>query len=275
MFRPLVLLALVVCFSLPAAADPSQPKVDETALIAWAAGTVTQALTFDFEDCKKVLDHAKHNFSPEGWQALQATLQQSGLQENVTKYQQTVYTQPDTRSAPKIESQTVKDGIPEWTISVPVIQTVVVGHKKATRHVTITMTVAEGAPFLLTPTLAVVQWVENVPPVPHANVEIRCGDQLMKDGNVVSYVYKPGTSPCDKPPSPAPAPATANLEWSNPTLSLPQPPGSHRVPVLSQEECKDALTDREYTQEMASQGKKPSVNVFGLMCAKGGVSSML
>ncbi len=83
MFRPIVLLALLVFFSFSAAADPAQPKVDETALIAWAAGTVTQALTFDFEDYQKVLDHAKHNFSPEGWQALQATLQQSGLQENV------------------------------------------------------------------------------------------------------------------------------------------------------------------------------------------------
>ena len=142
--------------------DAALLKVDERALVAWASGTVVKTLTYDFESYQKVFDLSKRNFSDEAWQGLQASLAKSGLQENVVKYRQTLYTQQNTVVPPKIEARKMKkDGVREWTVSVPVVQTVVAGNKSATRAVTITMTIDERPLLAQLPMLKVVHWEEE------------------------------------------------------------------------------------------------------------------
>jgi len=169
--RNVILLSLLLIFAtcLPAVADDRAvpPKIDEAALVAWASGIATETLTYDFEDYEKVFDHAKRNYTAEGWQGLQASLEHSGLQANVIKYQQTVYTQQNSTSPPRIETRGTKDGVSEWIVSVPIVQTVVAGNKTATRLVTITMTIVEGPPRALLPTLTIVHWEEYPPAVHH------------------------------------------------------------------------------------------------------------
>lgn len=174
--RTVILLSLLVIFAarLPAVADDEAIRpVDETAMVAWASGIATETLTYDFEDYPKVFDHAKRNFTPEGWQGLQASLDNSGIHANLIKYQQTVYTQQNSTSPPKVETRGMKDGVSEWTVSIPLVQTVVAGNKSATRLVTITMTILEGptimagSPMARLPTLTVVHWDENLPAVHH------------------------------------------------------------------------------------------------------------
>src|SRR5579864_2422918 len=95
--RFIVLLSLLTFLAVhtPAAADDlaTPKKIDDTALLAWASGTATKALSFDFEDYQRVFAKAKRNFTPEGWQDLQHSLKKSGLPYVVVQYQQTMYTE--------------------------------------------------------------------------------------------------------------------------------------------------------------------------------------
>ncbi|HEV8414153.1 MAG TPA: DotI/IcmL family type IV secretion protein [Bryobacteraceae bacterium] len=162
--RFIALLSLLVFFAvhaIAAAADIATPKkIDAAALLAWASGTATSALSFDFEDYQRVFTNAKRNFTPEGWQSFEDSLKKSQLPDIVVKYQQTMYTEQNVTAPPKIESQGLSDGVYQWTVSVPVKRTIHAGNKTAIGQETVTMTLVEKKAIFL-PTLLVVHWEEK------------------------------------------------------------------------------------------------------------------
>ena len=140
-----------------AAASHRTKGIDDVAVMAWASSTAAQALTFTFDDYTSAFAKAKRHFTTEGWESFQHSLDESKLQEYTIKYQQKVCTDPSVIRSPKIESTGIEDGGRQWTVSVPMIQTIEAGNKKSWLNRTVTMTLVE-KPSILGPTLSVVGW---------------------------------------------------------------------------------------------------------------------
>ncbi len=164
LMRFVTLLSLLAFFAIgtPAVAIEAvtSQKIDESALLAWASGRAAEALTFDFEDYERVFERAKRNFTPQGWREFDATLKGSRLLENVVSYQQFAYAEQNLTIAPKIENQGLENGVYQWTVSVPLKESVRAGNKAAARLVIITMTLVEGRAIGLS-TMTIVHWEEK------------------------------------------------------------------------------------------------------------------
>ena len=160
-------LIVLVFLSLPASAADSTPpasvnkvNLDKAAILSWAAATASAAMTFDYINYQQQLQQSSHRFTKEGWETFMAALQKKGLVENVTKYEQTVYTHPNLLRPPTILSDESKSDVQQWAVSVPLMLQARAGNKKVSQSFTVTMTLVLASSIPCCPDLAVQHWEE-------------------------------------------------------------------------------------------------------------------
>lgn len=99
----------------------NEPHVTESALVSWAAQTLTKALTFGFNGGPQQMQKSAVDFSTAGWQEFHNALAARGLGVRTIE-QGEVFTSTPAR-APKIRQHGVKDGRYVWILELDMIGT--------------------------------------------------------------------------------------------------------------------------------------------------------
>lgn len=97
----------------------SQPNLSSPALTSWVAQSVTEVMTFGFNDYRRRLQESSRHFTRRGWESFTQALQRSRIIEMVEANQQLVNAVP--QGAPIIQSEGLVAGRYQWVVQLPVL----------------------------------------------------------------------------------------------------------------------------------------------------------
>lgn len=137
----------------------SQPNLSTPALMSWVAQSVTEVMTFNFNDYRRRLQESSRNFTRRGWDSFTKALQNSHIIERVEQNQQIVTAAP--RGAPVLKDGRVINGRFQWTIQIPMVVTYQAGPKTSTDNMMVTLVVVR-VPRLESPNgVGIEQWIAS------------------------------------------------------------------------------------------------------------------
>lgn len=110
----------------------SAPNLSKPALLSWATQSVTDVMSFGFNDYHRRLQESSVHFTRKGWSEFVDALDKARILEMVKEHQQIVTAAPT--QAPVLESSGVVNGVYQWTVRVPIIVTYQSGNKKRSDH---------------------------------------------------------------------------------------------------------------------------------------------
>lgn len=96
-----------------------QPNLSAPAIVAWAAQSASETMTFGFHDYRRRLQESSRHFTRRGWESFTKALQRSGIIDSVTTNRQVLTATPS--GAPTLISEGVVNGRYEWQIEVPIL----------------------------------------------------------------------------------------------------------------------------------------------------------
>lgn len=100
----------------------SEPVINETVVISWAAQAMSSALSFSFATPTQEMRKTSFHFTPEGWRELNDMLVAIGWK-GPKSIPEAVYTTAPTK-APVIRKQGVRDDVFSWVLEVPLVTTI-------------------------------------------------------------------------------------------------------------------------------------------------------
>lgn len=135
----------------------SEPNLSRPALLSWASQSVTETLTFGFNDYRRRLQESSRHFTRIGWSSFVKALQDSGIIEAVETNRQVVSAAP--RAAPTILSEGIQGGRYMWQIEMPMMVTYLFGQQQRSVSMNIRLTIVR-VPKLESPNgVGIEQWV--------------------------------------------------------------------------------------------------------------------
>lgn len=126
-----------------------KPNMDTPALLAWAAASASETMTFGYTDYQEHLKQSSRYFTKAGWETFAAFMQRSRIIEDMTSPDRTVTAQ--LQSAPIVTQEGAEDGKHHWLVKMPLDVTLVVTHKgsvtiKVPAHYLLTLRIERVAP---------------------------------------------------------------------------------------------------------------------------------
>lgn len=135
----------------------SEPNLSRPALLSWAAQSVTETLTFGFNDYRRRLQESSRHFTRRGWGSFVKALDDSGIIEAVEKNRQVITAAP--RSAPTILAEGVMDGVYQWQVEMPMMMTYQFGQTQRNMVLNIRINIVR-LPKLESPNgIGIEQWI--------------------------------------------------------------------------------------------------------------------
>lgn len=135
----------------------AEPNLSRPALLSWASQSVTETLTFGFNDYRRRLQESSRHFTRTGWTSFVKALQDSGIIEAVETNRQVVSAAP--RAAPTILSEGLQNGRYMWQIEMPMMVTYVFGQQQRSVSMNVRLTIVR-VPKLESPNgVGIEQWV--------------------------------------------------------------------------------------------------------------------
>jgi len=136
----------------------SEPNLSSPALLSWAAQSVTETMTFGFNDYRRRLQESSRHFTRRGWGSFVKALQDSSMIETVEKNRQVKTAVPS--QAPTIISEGLVNGVYTWQIQLPILVTTEYGAQQQTnQNMVVNLTVIR-VPKLESPNgVGIEQWI--------------------------------------------------------------------------------------------------------------------
>jgi intracellular multiplication protein IcmL len=114
-----------------------QPILTNKAILSWASTSVTEVLTFGFNNYNERIDAASNRFTESGFYSFAKALISSEFIDSITKNQQVFTAAP--AGPPVLVSEGLVDEVYTWTVEVPIIRTTVAGNKTSPQKQTIVL----------------------------------------------------------------------------------------------------------------------------------------
>ena len=135
----------------------NSPNLSTPALMSWVAQSVTEVMTFGFNDYRRRLQEASRNFTRTGWSSFTQALQAARIIEMVEANQQVIPATP--QGAPILKSQGIVRGRYQWIVQMPLLLTYQSGPKTRSDSLLVSVVIVR-APRLESPNgIGIEQWV--------------------------------------------------------------------------------------------------------------------
>ncbi len=129
------------------------PNLDTPAILSWTAVATTRALTFGFHDVDERLNHARNDFTPQGWEEFNALLKDSGLIDKI------IQQKLQMKAVPKAQPRLTKQGnitefdvrLYQWQLEAPLVVSFINSENTVTEDFKIALTL-QRIPLVDSPT---------------------------------------------------------------------------------------------------------------------------
>ena len=115
------------------------PNMGRVALSDWVAKSVSEIMTFGFNDVNERFALTRHNFTEDGWGTFSKAIIASGLIDDIMKSQQIVTSVPE--SLPILKQEGLINGRYSWVFDIPLLVTFRAGGVKVSRSKMVHITV--------------------------------------------------------------------------------------------------------------------------------------